>query len=128
MFTTKIIPRFKDTDLLGHINNASIVTWFEEARRPIFVLCNPKLDTHDWNLILRKLDVDFLAEGRWQDEVTIETKVGHVGTTSFKLKHEAKQNNKIIATSEEVLVFFNYSKRQKEALPTDIKNKLESHQ
>ena len=91
------------------------------------MLCNPKLETKVWNLILRKLDIDFLAEGRWQDEVTIETRVGHIGTTSFKLNHEAKQNNKLIATSEEVLVFYDYENGTKKALPEDLKIKLGEH-
>ena len=36
MFTKTITPRFNDTDALEHINNASFVSWFEDARRPIF--------------------------------------------------------------------------------------------
>ena len=33
MYKIEIDPRFKDTDALGHINNASFITWIEEARR-----------------------------------------------------------------------------------------------
>lgn len=48
-------PRFNDTDALGHINNASAASWFEEARRPIFEIFIPDLDPKKWNLILARI-------------------------------------------------------------------------
>ena len=34
MFIEKVMPRFSETDVLGHINNTALPIWFEAARTP----------------------------------------------------------------------------------------------
>lgn len=88
MFTRTFNPRFNDTDALGHINNASYVTWFETSRRPVFELFVPDLDPKKWNLILARVEVDFLKQGEYQAETEIKTTVEKLGNSSLHLRHE----------------------------------------
>lgn len=127
MFETRILPRFSDTDAIGHANNASYAVWFEEARRHIFKIFNPSLEMSKWNLILRKIDIDFLAQGAWQTEILIQTWVSDLRTTSFSLLHHALQSGVHIATSNEVLVCFDYQQSQKMELSKSIRHELEKH-
>ena len=59
MFTEKVIPRFSETDALGHINNTVLPVWFEAARVPIFKFFTPDLNPHNWKLIIAKVEVSF---------------------------------------------------------------------
>jgi len=119
-------PRFNDTDALGHINNASIATWFEEGRRPIFELFIPDLDPRKWNLIIARLEIDYLAQGYYQKTTTVKTSVEKIGNASFVLLQEAIQDNIVISRGKCFLVSFDYSNQKSTPIPEAIKNKLQS--
>lgn len=127
MLEMMITPRFKDTDALGHINNASYSTWFEEARRPIFQFFVPDLDPKKWNLIIARIEVDFLAQGYFQKEAKILTYVEKIGNSSFVLVQEALQDNVAIARAKSYLVHFDYSIQKSRPLNEDIRKKLSAH-
>lgn len=117
-------PRFNDTDALGHINNASLATWFEEGRRPIFELFVPDLDPKKWNLIIARVEIDYLAQGYYQKTTTIKTKVEKIGTSSFVLMQEALQEQKVISRGKTFLVHFDYAAQKSLPIPEAIKEKL----
>lgn len=120
-------PRFKDTDALGHINNASITTWFEEGRRPLFRFFIPDLDPKKWNLIIARIEVDYLAQASYQHEITVKTFVEKIGNSSFTLIQEAHQESKIVSRAKSFLVHFNYSTQKSEPIPQEIKAKLNEY-
>ena len=41
MWTLHLNPRFSDTDALGHINNANLPRWFEEAQGAVIPPVQP---------------------------------------------------------------------------------------
>ncbi|WPU66666.1 acyl-CoA thioesterase [Peredibacter starrii] len=126
MLESKFYPRFKDTDALGHINNASYSTWFEEARRPIFKFFVPDLDPKKWSLIIARIEVDFLAQGHYQKETTVKTWVEKVGNSSFVLVQEAYQENVVVARGKSFLVHFDYSTNKSVKIPDEIRKNLEA--
>lgn len=119
-------PRFNDTDALGHINNASYSTWFEEARRPIFEFFIPDLDPKKWSLIIARVEIDFLAQGHYQKKATVKTKVEKVGNSSFVLLQEALQDDKVICRGKSFLVHFDYGTQKSVVIPDEIRKKLEA--
>lgn len=125
MLELKFLPRFNDTDALGHINNASYSTWFEEARRPVFKFFIPDLDPQKWTLILARVEVDFLAQGHYQKETLITTKVEKIGNSSFVLLQEAYQEGTIICRGKSVMVHFDYKTNKSVAIPDSIRKNLE---
>jgi len=126
MLDYKLTPRFNDTDALGHINNATYSTWFEEARRPIFQIFIPDLDVKKWKLIIARIEIDFLAQGEYKDQVTVTTAVEKVGNSSFVLIQEAIQNNKPICRSKSIMVHFDYTLQKSVPIPEEIRKKLEA--
>jgi acyl-CoA thioester hydrolase len=120
-------PRFNDTDALGHINNASIATWFEEGRRSIFEYFIPDLDPKKWNLIIARLEIDYLAQGYYQKPVTVKTHVEKIGNSSFVLVQEALQDGVVISRGKSFLVCFDYTKQKSFPIPEEIKTKLRQH-
>jgi acyl-CoA thioester hydrolase len=126
MLRCKISPRFCETDALGHINNTILPVWFETAREPIFEMCNPGKDLANWNLILRKIDVDFLAQTYYEYPVEVRSRVAHVGNSSFTVEHQLWQREQLTATGTAVLVFFDYSAQEKRELPPEIRQQLQN--
>ena len=59
MFSETLMPRFSETDALGHINNTALPVWFEAARTPFFRFFTPDLDCNKWKLIVAKIEVEF---------------------------------------------------------------------
>lgn len=127
MFTEKVIPRFSETDALGHINNTVLPVWFEAARVPIFKFFTPDLNPHDWKLIIAKIEVSFVGELFYGHEITIKTSVEHIGNSSFVLKQEAFQHDKCCAIGKVVMVRYNFAEKVKQALSTEEKAALEQH-
>ena len=117
-------PRFNDTDALGHINNSSVATWIEEGRRPIFEYFIPDLDPKKWNLILARIEIDYIAQGYYQKTTTVRTRVEKVGHSSFILVQEAIQEEKIMSRGKAILVYFDYTAQKSVPIPDSIKTKL----
>ena len=120
-------PRFKDTDALGHINNASITTWFEEGRRSIFKYFIPDLDPKKWKLIIARVEVDYVAQAHYQEEVTIKTWVEKIGNSSFQLYQEAHQGSTIVSKSKTFLIHFDYASQKSIPIPAAIRKNLSLH-
>jgi acyl-CoA thioester hydrolase len=124
MIESKLFPRFTDTDALGHFNNSSFSIWFEEARRPIFQIFVPNLDPQKWNLILARIEIDYLAQAYYQKEVTIQTSVEKISNSSFVLIQEAIQENIVTAKSRSVLVHYDYLNKKSTHIPDELRQAL----
>ena len=124
MYKIEIDPRFKDTDALGHINNASFITWIEEARKPVFREFNSKLSIEKWNLIIARVEMDFLAQCYYGKKVTINSFIEKIGTSSFTLCHDILQENTTVARGRSILVHFDYNENKSVPIPEEIKQSL----
>ena len=127
MFTETHQPRFSETDALGHINNTVVPIWFEAARIPVFEIFNPTQDLKNWNLIIAKIEVSFLAQMGYQQPVEIRTHISKVGNSSFNVLQEVWQNQQRVAWGECIMVKFDY-KQNKSSKITELEaEKLSQH-
>jgi len=126
---TAIQLRFKDGDVMGHVNNANHFTYFELARINYFkeVLAQDV----NWNrsgIILAHIAIDYKQPLLITDEVFAYTRCSRLGTKSFDLEYllTAKTNDeeKTIATSISTLVCFNYEINASISLPDEWRNKI----
>ena len=127
MFTEKVMPRFSETDALGHINNTVLPVWFEAARVPIFKFFAPDLNPHNWKLIIAKVEVSFVGELFYAHEVTINTSIEQIGNSSFVIRQEAWQQDKCCAIGKTVMVRYDFASKTKQMLSADEKAALTQH-
>ncbi|WP_159817368.1 acyl-CoA thioesterase [Colwellia sp. 20A7] len=127
MFTEKLMPRFNDTDALGHINNTTIPVWFEGGREPIFRLFIPDLDLSKWKLIIAKIEVSYHGQLFYGQEVEIRTFIGRIGGASFDAYQEVWQHGEKCASGSASMVHFNYQTQASEKIPDDIRIELAKH-
>lgn len=119
-----LMPRFAETDALGHINNTTLGVWFESARLPLFRIFVPDLRAAAWNVMLRHTEYDFLAELFYGEEVTIRSRVAKIGNSSITVEHEAWQAGKLAAKGIAVLVHFDPASKRKLEIPASHREQL----
>ena len=128
MFTQTVTPAFYDTDGLGHINNTRVPQWFEGARNDLFRIFTPDLDMKKWQLILARIEVDFVGELFYGKDVEIRTTVSRIGSSSFSVHQEAWQQGVLGAKGEAVMVRYDFAAAKTLPLSDEQKTALELHQ
>lgn len=127
MFTKVIEPRYSETDALGHINNTVLPVWFEFARTELFALCHPSLTHDDWPLILARIEVEFLRQIYYGEQVIVKTYVEKMGTKSFVVLQEAFQHDQLAARGRAVHVWFDFKQQASCPLPDKVRSALSEH-
>lgn len=124
MFSMSFMPRFSETDILGHISNTTYPVWLEEARSDLFDLVHPARTVHNWPLIIARQELDFVNQCYLFKEVTVNTWVEKIGTKSFTLGQEILQGDLTVVRSKGVLVWFDYASNSAQPIPDAIREGL----
>jgi acyl-CoA thioester hydrolase len=113
--------RFADTDMLGHINNASFATWAEVARLGFFAALGEFAQT--W--ILASLHIDYRRQVEYTDRVRVATWVERIGTSSVTVAQVVFANEVRAADMKAVIVQFDYAASRPAALRPELRAVLE---
>lgn len=129
MIPAKIQVRFRDCDVMGHVNNAVYLSYFEQARMHYFQqMVGQEWDWRKNGIILVKNEVTYLKPILLTDVPEIHVYLKEIGTKSFTLSYEIKINDKIVSTGVSKLVCFDFfEEKSVELMPEMIEglNKLE---
>ena len=85
-FSIPIQPRYADFDMLGHLNNATYITYYEVARLHYFYELGWTLI--DVSNVVAHLDIDFLVAIVPTSEVVCSIKTISLGSKSFQMQYE----------------------------------------
>jgi acyl-CoA thioester hydrolase len=109
---TRIQIRFSDVDMMGHVNNAVYLSYFETARMNFLVSeVGLKWDWFKKGIVLRKNEIEYLEPIMLSDIVDVEVKPETIGNTSFTLEYTIRVGDKIKCKGESRLVCFDYSEK-----------------
>ncbi len=126
MIFTNIVPRVSETDGVGHINNVFVPIWFEAGRREIFRIFSPNLDFVNWKLALVKVTVEYADQMYLAENVEIRTGIEKIGNSSFTIKEEIHQTDRLCAKGEAIYVNYNFNEKKSETISNEIRDKLQS--
>ena len=126
MIYTNILPRVSETDGVGHINNVFVPIGCEAGRREIFRIFSPKLDCINWKLALVKVTVEYVDQLYLAESVEIRTGIGKIGNSSFTIKEEIHQTDRLCAKGEAIYVNYNFKEKKSEAISNEIRDKLQN--
>jgi len=84
-FSVPIQPRYADFDMLGHLNNATYVTYYEVARLHYFYDIGWTLK--DATNVVAHFDIDFLLPILPESKVLCSIKTISLGTKSFQMQY-----------------------------------------
>ncbi|MFT4659783.1 MAG: acyl-CoA thioester hydrolase [Patiriisocius sp.] len=127
---TKIHIRFADIDSMGHVNNATYLSYFEQARMDFFQKkFNGEWDWQKDGIVLVKNEIEYLIPVFLNDSIFIETTISKVGSKSFTLTYMVKKINgdsEIFCTKGlSILVSYDLIKMASKVIPPKWKKVLE---
>lgn len=131
-YNTPIQIRFVDIDKMGHVNNATILSYLEIARTNFFDEVIGQQDNwFERGLIIAHTDIDYLAPVYLRDEVKVFVRIAKTGTKSFDVEHALvkTQNNQpvICAVANTIIVCMDYIKKETIEIPLEWKEKMKDY-
>jgi len=117
-----------ETDAFGHFNNVSYLAWMESARFDLFKkleFINPS-DVLSLAVILARVECNYREIVRYNDRLTIHTRVINIGSSSFTLENVfvRESDQAIVADGKAVLVSFDHQANRPRPLSDEEKEKL----
>ena len=88
---TRLRVRFEETDSMGVVYYAKFLVWMEVGR--INLLRDLGLQYGEWvkrgfHTPVVQAHADYKASAKFDDEILVQTKVGHIGTRSFRFENQ----------------------------------------
>ena len=129
---TPVQVRFRDIDAFGHVNNAVVSSYVEQARvtylRDVLGL-DPVGPEDRMPLILAMIRLDYRSPIFLEDRVEVGSRVDWVGRTSFHMSHRlAQQEGRELATAVSVLVTYDYEATLPMPVPEKWRASLAAHE
>ena len=121
----KIQVRLTDIDILGHVNNAIYLSYFEMARIHYFnLLVGPHWDWMENGVVLVHNEVQYLQPIFLADTPEIHMFCDNIGNKSFTLSYEIHVNGQLKTTGSSTLVGFNSNQQKSIEIPELMRESL----
>ncbi len=117
--------RFSDIDLMGHVNNAIYLNYFESARMHYLVsVLGTDWDWYKNGIILKTNEIEYLTPVFLNDKPKVKVFAEHIGNKSFTLSYELWVGNQIKTKGKSVLVSYNFEEHTTQELNPNFKEAL----
>ena len=125
----KMEVRFVDIDVMGHVNNAVYLNYFEQGRMHFFrAMIGKEWDWINSGILLARNEIDYISSALLSDDLYVKVWCSNIGNKSLEFSYEvfALENEKEIirAKGKSILVCFDYSKKITIPVPEDWRKKL----
>ncbi len=121
-------PRFRDSDAMGHINNAVYVTYIEVARQEYWLNLTGDANYRNVPFILAHVTIDFRSEALIDETLEIGIRCAWVGGKSFAFTYEIREREtqRLVVEATSVQVCYDYTAKHSIPVPEDLRRKLEA--
>ena len=109
--------RFSDTDAMGHISSGSYAAFAEVGRAAFFEEIPDPREEIPW-FVLRHLEMDFVSEARFGQEITLSTRCGKITEKTIRFDQVVRADGKIACELRVVHVAFDPKTRKSMRVPT----------
>ncbi len=116
--------RFSDIDLMGHVNNAIYLNYFESARMQCLVSLLGKWDWYGNGIILKTNEIEYHAPVFLEDKASVSVFLEHLGQKSFTLGYALHVNGEVKTKGRSVLVSYNFKENHTQELHPDFRAAL----
>jgi acyl-CoA thioester hydrolase len=126
--THEFTPRFRDTDAMGHINNAVYVTYLEVARQEYWRQFTRARDYGKVPFILAHVTVDFRSEALMDEILHAAIRCDWIGNRSFGFAYEIREAGslRLVVEATSVQVCYDYDAKQSIPMPPELRSGLEA--
>jgi YbgC/YbaW family acyl-CoA thioester hydrolase len=121
VFETDLQLRFGDTDAMGHVNNAKIVTYLETGRMRFFAEVLGARRLEDIRFIVAEVSCRYRIPVLLHDRVRVRMHAADVFRSSFRFHYELVDplDGRLFAEADTVQVMYDYATGR--AIPLDAK-------
>lgn len=121
----EIQVRFSDLDILGHVNNAVYLSYFEMARIHYFTaLAGPNWDWVNEGTLLVRHEIAYHLPIVLQNKPLIYVQVKEIGNKSFSVSYYIEVDGKKHTSGSSTLVCFNSTTKKSIEIPAKMKEHL----
>ena len=127
-FTFTVASRWRDMDAIGHINNETILSYFEDVRvrylSSLSIDINSKSESN--SVILASMKIDYYRQVNYPDIFDVGCRIIRIGTKSFDLLSSIflKDSDNALVSGVFTIVCFDYVEQRTIIVPEIIKNQL----
>lgn len=128
MHTLPLQLRFNDVDMMGHVNNAVIMEFFDLGKSRYFADAGIPVtpEEGDFCVMIVHLEVDFISQIHWNDNIAVTSVVSHWGNKSLQVTQHIvnTETGQPCATCRTVLSGYCRSTATSAAIPEDVKKRV----
>ena len=118
---TRVELRFRDIDLLGHVNNVALAGWLEDGRARLELPIQPiRPAASAPAIVLAEIRIQFLEEMHFEDAVRVGTTIERLGRTSVSIGQAVFVGDRCAAIARAVEVLIDDRTRAPTAWPPDF--------
>ncbi len=126
----KIKVRFSDLDAMRHVNNATYLSYLEEARIAYYKdVLNMSKDGLDFGAVVAKIEISYVQPLVLGEEIEVLTRTAKFGRKSSDIENliTVERSGKIIIAAAALtkLVSYDYKELKSIETPEDVKKKIE---
>tara|TARA_B100000700_G_scaffold281558_1_gene332376 strand:- start:659 stop:1069 length:411 start_codon:yes stop_codon:yes gene_type:complete len=121
-FKHTIKTRWRDLDAFRHVNNATFLSYIEDARILFFKRWN--INLKEKSLIVASVKIDYINQLIHPSDIIIAQKISRLGNKSFDIQSAIfeKSNSQLICKSIVTSVCYDFVNNQTVKLFEEIKN------
>lgn len=122
-FTIPYTVRIADVNYGGHVSNAAVLSFFQDARIAYLAHLGPfsELDIGGCGIIMPEAHVRYLAEMFHGEELLIGVRAAEVRNSAFVVAYRIERQGVATAEGTTNLVAFDYETRKPRRLPKDFR-------
>lgn len=122
-----IVPRFRDSDAMGHINNAVYVTYLEVGRQEYWRTLDGTADYRRVPFILAHVTIDFRSEALIAETLEVALRCASIGGKSFEFRYEIREKitRRLVVEAVTVQVCYDYAAKRSIPMPDPLRRALE---
>jgi len=118
-FTHRINTRFRDLDAFKHVNNATFLSYLEDARIVFFKRWN--VDHSTRSLIVASINIDYVNQVIHPSELVICQRISRIGNKSFDNFSVIFSKNKVVCVSTVTIVCYDFKNKITVPVYSEIK-------
>ena len=122
---TTVQLRWSDMDAMGHVNNATYLTYLETAREPWFASIG--VSDESLRFAMRRIEADFLSQLTFDDgAVRVVIELDGVGVSSIRTRERmtALSDGRLALEARAVIVRLDETGQRSAPWPDDLRERL----
>ena len=119
--------RFRDTDAMGHVNNAVYLTYLEVARQTYWKRFSEERDYASVPFVVARVEIDFRSPLLVKEVARVAVRTLWISQSSFGMHYAVRErdSDRLVAEAESTQVTFDYEAQRSTPVPNWLRSELE---